>query len=94
MALFGSCFPGGHTVMAACYRDVYATNFNLLIEKVQVTGIRRFNAAVVENLRSIRFDGGTTVVSAGGPSSRKAVCSNMLVQYFDGFMTLRYIGLI
>ena len=29
MALFGNCFPSRHAFMAACYRDDYATNFNL-----------------------------------------------------------------
>jgi len=59
MALFGNCFPCRHAVIAACYRDEYATNFNLA-SGCKYKVFAASTPQLLKNLRSIRFDGGTS----------------------------------
>jgi len=70
MALFGNCFPSRHAVMAACYREEYATNFNLASgRKCKV-----FAASTPQLLKACAASVLIAMlVSARGPSSRKAV---------------------
>jgi len=70
MALFGNCFSSRHAVIAACYRDEYATNFNL----ASGCKYKVFAASTRQLLKTCAASALMVVlVSAGGPSSRKAV---------------------
>ena len=57
MAPFGKRFPSRHAMIAACYQDEFATNFNLS----NCSNTSRFYSVVVDDTRNITFDGDTSL---------------------------------
>ena len=69
--------------MPACYRDEFATNSTWRLGAIlQAQRIRRFYSVVVEDARSISFDGDTSL--RRGFMSKKAVAVHVGAFYLVG----------